>query len=134
MKGVGIDHRESVRVLNNDTASFSDVEVILTGLEASSKKCCAKIDGIFQNSASRRPLSLEDFFNYEDDVIEPESLTNNYKRLKGRESGAGSGTDDPESVIPPTAMEESRLSEDEDIEPSSSNNCFKKIKKKSEEE
>ena len=66
--------------------------------------------------------TLEDFFNYEDDVIEPESLTNNYKRIKGGESRADFETVDPESVIPPTAMEESSLSEDEEFEPSCSNN------------
>ena len=75
-------------------------------------------------------MSLEDFFNYKYDVIELESLTNNLKRTKVGESGACSGTVDPESVIPPTAMEDSSLSEDEDIETSTSNNYFTKIKKK----
>ena len=82
-----------------------------------------------KNSALVRPLSLENFFNYEDDVVEPESLINNHRRIKGGESGAGFGTVDPESVIPPTPIEESSLSwEDENNETSSSNNFFTKIK------
>ena len=130
MKGEGIDHRESLRALDKGTASFSDVEDILTGLEANSKSAALKLMESSKKSASRRSVTLEDFFNYEDDVIEPESLTNNHNRIKGGESCAGSGTVDPESVIPPTTMEESSLSEDEDFEPSSSNYCFTKIKKK----
>ena len=127
MKGEGIDDRESLRVLDNETAAFSDVEDILTGLEANSKSTAPKLMESSVNLASRRPMSLEDFFNSDDDVIE----LNNHKRIKGGESGVGSDTGNPESVIPPTAMEESSLScEDEDIEPSSSNNCFTKIKKK----
>ena len=96
MKGVKIDHRESLRDLDNDTASFSDVEDILAGLEANSKSAAPKLIESFKNSASRRPVTLEDFFNYEDDVIEPEGLTSNSKRIKGGESGAGSDTGDPE--------------------------------------
>ena len=132
MKGEGIDHRESLRALDKGTASFSDIDVedILTGLEANSKSAAPKLMESSKNSASRRMVTLEDLFNYEDDVIEPESLTNNHNRIKGGESWAGSGTVDPEFVIPPTAMEESSLSEDEDFEPSSSNICFTKIKKK----
>ena len=130
MKGVEIDHRESLRVLGNDRASFSDVEDILTGLEANSKRAAPKLMESSKNSVSRRPVTLEDFFNCEDDVFEPGSLTKHHNRIKGGESGAGSGTVGPESVIPPTTMKESSLSEDEDIELSSSNNCFTKIKKK----
>ena len=130
MKEVGIDHLESLRVLDNDTAAFSDVEDVLTVLEANSKSATPKLMESSKTSASRRMVTLADFFNYEDDVIEPESLTNNYKRIKGGESRADFETVDPESVIPPTAMEESSLSEDEDFESSCSNNCFTKIKKK----
>ena len=130
MKEVGIDHLESLRVLDNDTAAFSDVEDVLTVLEANSKSATPKLMESSKTSASRRMVTLADFFNYEDDVIEPESLTNNYKRIKGGESRADFETVDPESVIPPTAMEESSLSEDEDFESSCSNNCFTKINKK----
>ena len=130
MKEVGIDHLESLRVLDNDTAAFSDVEDVLTVLEANSKSATPKLMESSKTSASRRMVTLEDFFNYEDDVIEPESLTNNYKRIKGGERRADFETVDPVSVIPPTAIEESSLSEDEDFESSCSNNCFTKIKKK----
>ena len=43
MKGVRIDQRESSMVLDNDTASFRDVEDILTGLEANSKSAAPKL-------------------------------------------------------------------------------------------
>ena len=127
MKGEGIDGRESLRVLDNETAALSDVEDILTGLKANSKSAAQKLMESSVNLASRRLMSFEDFFNSEDLVIEP----NNHKRIKGGESGAGSDTENSESVIPPAAMEESSLScKDEHIEPSSSNNCYTKIKKK----
>ena len=127
MKGEGIADRKSLRVLDNETAALSDVEDILTALEASSKSAALKLMESSTNSALRRLMSFQDFFNCEGDVIEP----NNHKRNKGGESGASSDTENPESVIPPTAMEESSLTyEDEDIEPSSSNNYFTKIKQK----
>ena len=43
MKEIGIDHRESLRVLDNDTAAFSDVEDVLTVLEANSKSATPKL-------------------------------------------------------------------------------------------
>ena len=72
-KGVRIDQRESLRVHDNNTASFRYVEDILNGLEANSKNAAPTLMASSKNSASRRPVSLEDFFNYVDDVIEPES-------------------------------------------------------------
>ena len=74
-------------------------------MEANSKSAAPKLMESSKNSALRRPVSLEYFFYYEDDVIEPENLTNNLKRIKGGESGAGSGTIDPESVISQTAKQ-----------------------------
>ena len=73
MKGVRIDQRENLRVLDNDPASFRYVEDIVNGLEANSKNVAPTLMESSKNSASRRPVSLEDFFNYVDDVIEPES-------------------------------------------------------------
>ena len=87
MKGVGIDQLESLSVLDNDTTSFSDVEDILTGLEANFKSAASKLMESSKNSASRRPVTLEDFFNYEDDLIEPGSLTKNHNQIEGVESG-----------------------------------------------